>query len=243
MAMSLAIGDGPPIGGDGVTKQKAVVEKYDEVGFHRHCVEIVTQTSLLTDHLAGADLTVPVPTCPGWNVSQLHAMSTAASAGRATSSRRGPCSRGAAGDFDRCGAGCADVVLRRREAAQRPMPVASPTRPRCTGPTRHWRSEWSTRSTPTSRRTRSMSGWNWARRAGGRRDPGTGRGPAIGDLPPPPHQRSGDHRRRDARRLLVGASRFRLRLSDRGRRPRAGMRTTPGSARRPWPSATPVVVR
>ena len=92
MAMSLAIGDGPPIGGDGVTKQKAVVEKYDEVGFHRHCVEIVTQTSLLTDHLAGADLTVPVPTCPGWNVSQLHAMSTAASAGRATSSRRGPCS-------------------------------------------------------------------------------------------------------------------------------------------------------
>ena len=71
MAMSLAIGDGPPIGGDGVTKQKAVVEKYDEVGFDRHCVEIVTQTSLLTDHLAGADLTVPVPTCPGWNVSQL----------------------------------------------------------------------------------------------------------------------------------------------------------------------------
>ena len=41
------------------------------MGFDRHCVEIVTQTSLLTDHLAGADLTVPVPTCPGWNVSQL----------------------------------------------------------------------------------------------------------------------------------------------------------------------------
>ena len=71
MAMSLAIGDGRPIGGDGVTKQKAVVEKYNEVGFDRHCAEIVTQTSLLTDHLAGADLTVPVPTCPGWNVSQL----------------------------------------------------------------------------------------------------------------------------------------------------------------------------
>jgi uncharacterized protein (TIGR03083 family) len=41
------------------------------IGFDRHCAEIVTQTSLLVDHLAGADLTVPVPTCPGWNVSQL----------------------------------------------------------------------------------------------------------------------------------------------------------------------------
>ena len=41
------------------------------VGFDRHCAEIVTQTSLLADHLAGADLTVPVPTCPGWNVAQL----------------------------------------------------------------------------------------------------------------------------------------------------------------------------
>jgi uncharacterized protein (TIGR03083 family) len=40
-------------------------------GFDRHCAEIVTQTSLLVDHLAGADPTVPVPTCPGWNVSQL----------------------------------------------------------------------------------------------------------------------------------------------------------------------------
>jgi uncharacterized protein (TIGR03083 family) len=39
--------------------------------FDRHCAEIVTQTSLLVDHLDGADLTVPVPTCPGWNVSQL----------------------------------------------------------------------------------------------------------------------------------------------------------------------------
>jgi hypothetical protein len=29
--MSLAIGDRPPIGGDDVTKQKAVVEKYTEV--------------------------------------------------------------------------------------------------------------------------------------------------------------------------------------------------------------------
>ena len=41
------------------------------LGFDRHCAEIVTQTSLLTGHLDGADVTVPVPTCPGWNVSQL----------------------------------------------------------------------------------------------------------------------------------------------------------------------------
>jgi uncharacterized protein (TIGR03083 family) len=41
------------------------------LGFDRHCAEIVTQTALLTEHLDGADLAVPVPTCPGWNVSQL----------------------------------------------------------------------------------------------------------------------------------------------------------------------------
>ena len=39
--------------------------------FDGHCDEIVTQTSLLIEHLDGADVTVPVPTCPGWNVSQL----------------------------------------------------------------------------------------------------------------------------------------------------------------------------
>ncbi|HEY6645578.1 MAG TPA: maleylpyruvate isomerase family mycothiol-dependent enzyme [Mycobacterium sp.] len=41
------------------------------LGFDRHCAEIVTQTALLADHLDGADVSVPVPTCPGWNVSQL----------------------------------------------------------------------------------------------------------------------------------------------------------------------------
>jgi uncharacterized protein (TIGR03083 family) len=41
------------------------------VDFTRHCAEIVTQTTLLTGHMNGADLTVPVRTCPGWNVSQL----------------------------------------------------------------------------------------------------------------------------------------------------------------------------
>jgi uncharacterized protein (TIGR03083 family) len=52
-------------GGDGVRDQKAVVD------FDRHCAEIVTQTSLLIGHLDGADVTMPVPSCPGWNVSQL----------------------------------------------------------------------------------------------------------------------------------------------------------------------------
>jgi uncharacterized protein (TIGR03083 family) len=41
------------------------------LSFDRHCAEIVTQTSLLIGHLDGADVTMPVPTCPGWNVSQL----------------------------------------------------------------------------------------------------------------------------------------------------------------------------
>jgi hypothetical protein len=42
-----------------------------KLDFSRHCAEIVRQTSLLTGHLDGADVTVPVPSCPGWNVSQL----------------------------------------------------------------------------------------------------------------------------------------------------------------------------
>lgn len=66
--MSLALRDGRPIGGDDVTQQKARPMTF---GFDRHCAEIVTQTSLLIGHLHGADVTVPVPTCPGWNVSQL----------------------------------------------------------------------------------------------------------------------------------------------------------------------------
>src|SRR3954470_18029111 len=41
------------------------------LGFDRYCDEIVKQTSSLIGHLDNADLTVPVPTCPGWNVSQL----------------------------------------------------------------------------------------------------------------------------------------------------------------------------
>lgn len=37
----------------------------------RHCAEIVAQTDLLRATIEGADLTVPVPSCPGWNVGQL----------------------------------------------------------------------------------------------------------------------------------------------------------------------------
>ena len=39
--------------------------------FDRHCAEVITQTTLLTEYLDGADLGQPAPTCPGWNVSQL----------------------------------------------------------------------------------------------------------------------------------------------------------------------------
>jgi hypothetical protein len=86
--------------------------------FDRHCAEIVTQTSLLVGHLDCADLTVPVPTCPGWNVSQLarHA-ATAASVGvmRSLAGRgRASCARGV-------------VSGRRKVAAPRSTPAGSPT--------------------------------------------------------------------------------------------------------------------
>jgi uncharacterized protein (TIGR03083 family) len=41
------------------------------LSFDRYCTEIVTQTDLLRSHIDGADLTVAVPSCPGWNVGQL----------------------------------------------------------------------------------------------------------------------------------------------------------------------------
>lgn len=40
-------------------------------GFDRYCAEIVTQTDLMRSTLQGADLTTPVPTCPGWNIGRL----------------------------------------------------------------------------------------------------------------------------------------------------------------------------
>ena len=39
--------------------------------FDRYCSEIVTQTKLLAAAIDGADMTVEVPSCPGWNVGQL----------------------------------------------------------------------------------------------------------------------------------------------------------------------------
>ncbi|MGH4014867.1 MAG: maleylpyruvate isomerase N-terminal domain-containing protein [Pseudonocardiaceae bacterium] len=41
------------------------------LSYDRFCSEIVAQTDLLRSCIEGADLTVPVPSCPGWNVGQL----------------------------------------------------------------------------------------------------------------------------------------------------------------------------
>jgi hypothetical protein len=38
--------------------------------YDRYCSEIVTQTDLLMSCIEGADLTVPVPSRPGWNGAQ-----------------------------------------------------------------------------------------------------------------------------------------------------------------------------
>ncbi|MCC3775830.1 maleylpyruvate isomerase family mycothiol-dependent enzyme [Streptomyces sp. UNOB3_S3] len=41
------------------------------MGFDRLRAEILTQTDLLRSHVKGVDLSVPVPSCPGWNLGQL----------------------------------------------------------------------------------------------------------------------------------------------------------------------------
>lgn len=41
------------------------------LSFDRLRAEILTQTDLLRSHVKGADLRVPVPSCPGWNLGQL----------------------------------------------------------------------------------------------------------------------------------------------------------------------------
>lgn len=41
------------------------------LSFDRHCAEIIVQTELLRALTEDADLTVPVPSCPGWNTGQL----------------------------------------------------------------------------------------------------------------------------------------------------------------------------
>ena len=41
------------------------------LGYDRYCSEIVAQTDLLKSCIESADLTVPVISCPGWNLGQL----------------------------------------------------------------------------------------------------------------------------------------------------------------------------
>ncbi|WP_343034479.1 maleylpyruvate isomerase N-terminal domain-containing protein [Streptomyces sp. 769] len=41
------------------------------MSYDRHCAEIVAQSALLRTRLDGADLSAPVPTCPGWTLAQL----------------------------------------------------------------------------------------------------------------------------------------------------------------------------
>ncbi|MBV1940619.1 maleylpyruvate isomerase family mycothiol-dependent enzyme [Streptomyces sp. BV286] len=41
------------------------------LGHDRYCDEVVGQTALLRSHLAGADLTETVPTCPDWTLREL----------------------------------------------------------------------------------------------------------------------------------------------------------------------------
>jgi uncharacterized protein (TIGR03083 family) len=41
------------------------------LSYDRYCAEILAQAELLTSVVQGADMTVPVPSCPDWNVGQL----------------------------------------------------------------------------------------------------------------------------------------------------------------------------
>src|SRR3981189_371351 len=101
--------------------------------FERHCAEVVTQTSLLIGHLNGADLTVPVPTCPGWNVSQL--------ARHVDGGQRWAREILATAAVGRPGGGRGRLLMWGARPGRAPgisPPAASPTRPRCTEPTRRW---------------------------------------------------------------------------------------------------------
>lgn len=50
---------------------RPTVPDVSNLSYDRHCAEIVTQARLLRSLIDGADLTAPVPSCPGWNVGQL----------------------------------------------------------------------------------------------------------------------------------------------------------------------------
>ena len=41
------------------------------LSFDRYCAEIAAQAELLTSAVQGADMTIPVPSCPDWNLGQL----------------------------------------------------------------------------------------------------------------------------------------------------------------------------
>jgi uncharacterized protein (TIGR03083 family) len=41
------------------------------LSYDRYCAEIAAQTDLLRSSIQDGDMTVPVPSCPGWNVGQL----------------------------------------------------------------------------------------------------------------------------------------------------------------------------
>ena len=87
------------------------------LSFDRYCDEIVTQTSLLTSAITGADLTVQVPTCPDWNVGHCCAPRRRAALGRRD--RAKPGHRAGPADFTDLSADT-DLLLvlyRRRPAA------------------------------------------------------------------------------------------------------------------------------
>jgi hypothetical protein len=41
------------------------------LSYDRYCSEVVAQTDLLRSCIEGTDLTLPVQSCPGWNLGQL----------------------------------------------------------------------------------------------------------------------------------------------------------------------------
>jgi hypothetical protein len=55
----------------------------------RHCAEIVAQADLVRSTVAGADLTAPVPTCPGWTSVSCCDISAVPTAGSRASSGPG----------------------------------------------------------------------------------------------------------------------------------------------------------
>src|SRR4051812_5106193 len=56
---------------DFVCKPPRATERGTFIDFDGHCAAISRQATLFAGHLDGADVTAPVSSCPGWNVSQL----------------------------------------------------------------------------------------------------------------------------------------------------------------------------